>query len=156
MEQKFKIDPIKIDSSDCVVHVGQRIADGKIVELGKPHRFHEGEWVKIIPTITMKESLAITQVTSMADKQEGEMLKTFEQICESLANRVVDWDWTGIDGEDLPKPYINPVAFHELTNEELIWLITASLGESQADKKKELNISQITPSTSTQNSQAKE
>lgn len=156
MEQKFKIDPIKIDSSDCVVHVGQRIADGKIVELGKPHRFHEGEWVKIIPTITMKESLAITQVTSMADKQEGEMLKTFEQICESLANRVVDWDWTGIDGEDLPKPYKNPVAFHELTNEELIWLITASLGESQADKKKELNISQITPSTSTQNSQAKE
>ena len=156
MEQKFKIDPIKIDSSDCVVHVGQRIADGKIVELGKPHRFHEGEWVKIIPTITMKESLAITQVTSMADKQEGEMLKTFEQICESLANRVVDWDWTGIDGEDLPKPYKNPVAFHELTNEELIWLITASLGESQADKKKELNIWQITPSTSTQNSQAKE
>ena len=156
MEQKFKIDPIKIDSSDCVVHVGQRIADGKIVELGKPHRFHEGEWVKIIPTITMKESLAITQVTSMADKQEGDMLKTFEQICESLANRVVDWDWTGIDGEDLPKPYKNPVAFHELTNEELIWLITASLGESQADKKKELNISQITPSTSTQNSQAKE
>ena len=156
MEQKFKIDPIKIDSSDCVVHVGQRIADGKIVELGKPHRFHEGEWVKIIPTITMKESLAITQVTSMADKQEGEMLKTFEQICESLANRVVDWDWTGIDGEDLPKPYKNPVAFHELTNEELIWLITASLGESQADKKKELNISQTTHSKSTQNSQAKE
>lgn len=145
MEQKFKIDPIKIDSSDCVVHIGQRIADGKIVELGKPHRFHEGEWVKIIPTITMKESLAITQVTSMADKQEGEMLKTFEKICESLANRVVDWDWTGIDGEDLPKPYKNPVAFHELTNEELIWLITASLGESQADKKKELNISQTTP-----------
>ena len=156
MDQKFKIDPIKIDSSDCVVHVGQRIADGKIVELGKPHRFHEGEWVKIIPTITMKESLAITQVTSMADKQEGEMLKTFEQICESLANRVVDWDWTGIDGEDLPKPYKNPVAFHELTNEEFIWLITASLGESLADKKKELNISQTTHSTSTQNSQAKE
>ena len=156
MEQKFKIDPIKIDSSDCVVHIGQRIADGKIVELGKPHRFHEGEWVKIIPTITMKESLAITQVTSMADKQEGEMLKTFEKICESLANRVVDWDWTGIDGEDLPKPYKNPVAFHELTNEELIWLITASLGESQADKKKELNISQTTPSTLTQNSQVKE
>ena len=156
MEQKFKIDPIKIDSSDCVVHIGQRIADGKIVELGKPHRFHEGEWVKIIPTITMKESLAITEVTSMADKQEGEMLKTFEQICKSLANRVVDWNWTGIDGEDLPKPYKNPVAFHELTNEELIWLITASLGESQADKKKELNISQTTPSTLTQNSQVKE
>ena len=52
-ETKFKIPPRKIDSSDCVVHVGQKIEDGKIVDEGDAFHIHEGEWVKIVPYVSM-------------------------------------------------------------------------------------------------------
>ena len=57
-ETKFKIPPRKLDSSDCVVHVGQVIKEGKIVDEGEEYRIHENEWVKIVPYVSMKESMA--------------------------------------------------------------------------------------------------
>ena len=70
MEKKFKIPPKKIDSSDCVVHIGQHIQDGKVVDKGEPFSIHENEWVKIIPVTTMGESLALMNITTI-DTETG-------------------------------------------------------------------------------------
>ena len=51
--------------------------------------------------------------------------------------RVVDWNWTGIDGEPMPKPYKNPKVFKDLQNEELIWLVSATVGETPSEQKNE-------------------
>lgn len=133
--KNFKIKPKEVDSSDCIIHIGQKIEDGKIVETGEPINLHENEWVKIFPIITIKESLALG--TFRNSVEEGELSVAMDSICESLAKRVVDWNWTGIDGEPLAKPYKNPEVFKELYNEEVLWLITATSGETKSDEKKE-------------------
>tara|TARA_R110000824_G_scaffold126285_5_gene285818 strand:+ start:2731 stop:3174 length:444 start_codon:yes stop_codon:yes gene_type:complete len=133
--KNFKIKPKEIDSSTCVIHIGQKIEDGKIVETGEPINLHENEWVKIFPIITIKESLALG--TFRNSVEEGELSVAMDSICESLAKRVVDWNWTGIDGEPLAKPYKNPEVFKDLYNEEVLWLITATSGETKSDEKKE-------------------
>ena len=52
--KNFKIKPKEIDSSDCIIHIGQKIEEGKIVEMGEPIKLHENEWVKGLPVITIK------------------------------------------------------------------------------------------------------
>jgi hypothetical protein len=135
--KKFKIPPKKIDSSDCVVHIGQRIQEGKIVEEGESFAVHENEWVKIIPVTTMGESLALMNITSIDTETGANAQKSFDVLCESLSKRVVDWNWTGIDNELMPKPYKNPQVFKDLQNEELIWLVSASVGETPGEQKNE-------------------
>ena len=137
MEKKFKIPPKKIDSSDCVVHFGQHIQDGKVVDKGEPFAIHENEWVKIIPVTTMGESLALMNITAIDTETGANAQESFGVLCDSLSKRVVDWNWTGIDGELMPKPYKNPKVFKDLQNEELIWLVSATVGETPSEQKNE-------------------
>jgi len=143
--KNFKIKPKEVDSSDCIIHIGQKIEEGKIVEMGEPVKLHENEWVKVLPIITIKESLALGTFRNSAE--EGELSVAMDSICESLAKRVVDWNWTGIDGDPLAKPYKNSEVFKELYNEELLWLITATMGETESEQKKELSPLQNTSLT---------
>jgi hypothetical protein len=143
--KKFKIPPQKIDSSDCVVHIGQRIEDGEIVDQGEPHKVHVGEWIKVIPIMSMKESISLIGISQMTDdivKAE----RSLTEMCISLSKRVVDWNWTGLDSEPLDKPYQNPEVFENLNNEEIIWLVNASLGETPSEQKNELKDSLNIPS----------
>ena len=135
---KFKIPTSKIDSSDCVVHTGQHIADGEIKDMGTPHKIHVGEWIKVIPIMTMKESIAMMGITQMGE-DFAKAEKSLNQLCDALAKRIIDWNWTGFDNEPLPKPYKNSEVFKELHNEELVWLVSASLGETLSEQKNELN-----------------
>tara|TARA_R110002020_G_scaffold138674_9_gene309170 strand:+ start:648 stop:1124 length:477 start_codon:yes stop_codon:yes gene_type:complete len=134
--KKFKIPPKKIDSSDCVVHIGQRISDGAVIEKGDPYKIHEEEWVKVIPIVTMGESIALMNVSNLSADGEGAN-ESFETICSALANKIVDWNWTDISGEELPKPYKNPSVFKELNTEELVYLVTISTGETPSEQKNE-------------------
>ena len=141
----FKIKPKEVDSSDCIIHIGQVIEGEEFVEQGEPVKLHENEWVKVLPVITIKESLALGTFRNSA--KENELSVAMDSICESLAKRVVDWNWTGIDGEPLAKPYKNPEVFKDLYNEEVLWLITATMGETKGEEKNELSPLQDTSLT---------
>ena len=144
-KKKFKIPPKKIDSSDCVVHVGQHIQDGKVVNKGEPYKVHEGEYIEIIPIVTMGESIALLNVANLTD-DSTDANKSFEAICLSLSNKIVDWNWTDITGELLDKPYKNPEVFKNLNTEELMYLVTISTGETSSEQKNESKDSLNTPS----------
>ena len=149
-KKKFKIPPKKIDSSDCVVHVGQHIQDGKVVNKGEPYKVHEGEYIEIIPIITMGESIALLNVANLTDDSKNAD-KSFEAICVSLSNKIVDWNWTDMTGELLDKPYKNPEVFKNLNTEELMYLVTVSTGETPSEQKNESNDSLNTPLAEVQN-----
>ena len=145
MAKNFKIPTNKIDSSDCIVHIGQVIKDGEIVDAGKPYTIHENEWVQLLPVMTMKESFALMKIANMDDTSSNAD-DSLNEVCQALSNRIVDWNWTGIDGELLPKPHKNPEVFKNLLNEELIYLITASMGETKTQAKNDLGLSPNTHS----------
>jgi len=140
MEKKFKIPLKKIDSSDCVIHVNQKIQDGKITEIGEPVKIHENEWIQVLPILSIKESLALGLFKQSTD--EIELTQAMDRMCDSLSKRIVNWNWTDMDSSPLPKPHKNPDVFKELTNEELIYLLTATLGETPGEQKNELSPSQ--------------
>ena len=52
--KNFKIKPKEVDSSDCIIHIGQVIEGEEIVEQGEPVKLHENEWVMVLPVITIK------------------------------------------------------------------------------------------------------
>lgn len=153
-KRKFKIKPKKLDSSDCVVHVGQVIENEKITDQGEAYYIHQNEWVTILPVVSMKESFALMSIANIENAPDAE--GSLSKVCEALSERVMDWNWTDNSGEPLPKPYKNPDVFQDLLNEELIWLITSSLGESPSERKNGLEPSQITQSAEAQSSQQKE
>ena len=139
---KFKIPTLKIDSSDCVIHVGQVIKDGEITKTGEPHKIHENEWVEVLPVLTIEETLALGIFRT--SRVETELGKAMESICKSLSKRIVNWNWTDIKGEELESPYDNPQVFKKLLNEELLWLLTATITETKEEEKKESRLSQTT------------
>ena len=146
-ETKFKIPPRKLDSSDCVVHVGQVIKEGKIVDEGEKYRIHENEWVKIVPYVSMKESMALVNIANLDVESGGDSLSSLSEMCTALAERVVDWNWTDNLSQPLPKPYKNKEVFMNLQNEELIWLISVSMGETPSEKKTDILDSQNSSTT---------
>ena len=150
-ETKFKIPPRKIDSSDCVVHVGQKIEDGKIVDEGDAFHIHEGEWVKIVPYVSMKESMALVNIANLSTDSGTDSLKSLQDMCSALSERVFDWSWTDNIGQPMPKPYKNPEILMNLQNEELIWLVSVSMGETPTEKKTDMN--NLQSSSLTQQSQ---
>ena len=150
-ETKFKIPPRKIDSSDCVVHVGQKIEDGKIVDEGDAFHIHEGEWVKIVPYVSMKESMALVNIANLSTDSGTDSLKSLQDMCSALSERVFDWKWTDNIGQPMPKPYKNPEVLMNLQNEELIWLVSVSMGETPTEKKTDMN--NLQSSSLTQQSQ---
>ena len=152
-KRKFKIKPKKLDSSDCVVHVGQVIENDQIVDQGEAYNIHQDERVEILPVVTMKESFALMSISNLDDTPDAE--GSLKKVCDALSERVMDWNWTDNNGEPLPKPYKNPDVFQNLLNEELIWLITSSLGETPSERKNDLEPSQNTQSVVAQSNQQK-
>tara|TARA_R110002020_G_scaffold86938_2_gene214572 strand:- start:2016 stop:2477 length:462 start_codon:yes stop_codon:yes gene_type:complete len=150
-ETKFKIPPRKIDSSDCIVHVGQKVEEGKIVDEGDAFKIHEGEWVKIVPYISMKESMALVNIANLSTDSGTDSLKSLQEMCSALSERIFDWNWTDNIGQPMPKPYKNPEVLMNLQNEELIWLVSVSMGETPTEKKTDMN--NLQSSSLTQQSQ---
>jgi len=147
-ETKYKIPPKHLDSSDCVVHVGQTIKDGKIVDEGTAYNIHEGEWVKILPFVSMKESMALVNIANLDIENSGsDSMQNLREMCVALSKRVVDWNWTDNTGQPLDNPHNNADVFMGLQNEELIWLMTVSMGETPTEKKTDSLGSQNTSMT---------
>ena len=103
----------------------------------------------------MKESFALMKIANMDDTASN-VDNSLNEVCQALAKRVVDWNWTGLDGKELPKPYQNVEVFKDLVNEELIWLITATTGETPSEQKKDLSPLPNTLSEEGQSNQLKQ
>ena len=131
----MKIPPKRIPSDDCLVYVGRKIEGDKIMEQGIAYAVHKDEWVEILPISTVGEAIAISSMLGLGIKQTTEIAKKLEQLCDGLAKRVTDWNWTGMDGKKLPKPYNRPDVIKSLTEDEIVWLTTASQGETPGQRK---------------------
>jgi len=84
---------------------------------------HEGEWVEF------RRKIAPADIKVMADFSTSdapglrETVQNFDLICKLLARVVIDWNWTGPDGEAYAKPHNDPKAFEELSDDELGYLM---------------------------------
>ena len=96
-EPKWKIPPQRIESDDCTVYVGREIEDGEITDEGTPYKVHEGEYVELFPVRSLKELMALTDIGN----NTAGSLRT---LCIELSQRIMEWDWTGMDGKPLPQP----------------------------------------------------
>ena len=128
-EPKWKIPPQRIESDDCTVYVGREIEDGEITDEGTPYKVHEGEYVELFPVRSLRELMALTDIGN----NTAGSLRT---LCIELSQRIMEWDWTGMDGKPLPQPYNAPDVLERLTDDELMWLMQAVKGKETTATRK--------------------
>lgn len=139
----WKIPPRRVDSSDCVVYVGRVVKDGKITEPGTPYRIHEGEWVEVLPILTMRDYLTVGGLLNMDSTASPTDLmarlgKVLDDVCQQLSRRLTAWNWTDMDRSALPQPHANPEVLKSLADDELAWLLLAARGETPGERKNAL------------------
>ena len=137
MKPKSKLPTIQIPSDDCIVSIGQVVEDGEIKDEGTPYYVHEGEWIEVIPVMTVREVLQLSKLQAgmSGDNNIGDNLG---MLCVELSKRIMAWNWTDMMGEPLAQPYKNPEVLEEVTSEELLWLVSAtSQTETPAARKKD-------------------
>jgi hypothetical protein len=129
---KWKIPPTRIKSDDCMVYVGRVIEDGEIKNQGTGYKVHEDEWVEMLPCTTLGEIMALSELGGMA----GSGPASLRALCLHLSQRIIGWNWTGLDTEALPQPYKSPEVLEQITDDELMWLMSAAQGkETEGDRK---------------------
>ncbi len=129
-----KIPSKRVPSDDCLVRVGRKIEGEKIEEEGIAYNVHEGEWIEVIPVGSLRQYFALSRLaTAGGDAQKLEA--SLDEICEQVAERVTGWNWTDMGGNPLPQPYKSPDAIKALTEDELLYLITAVQGETPGQRK---------------------
>ena len=135
---KWKIPPDRIKSDDCTVKIGRVIVDGEITEAGTEWPVHTGEWVEVLPTRSLAEVMALDTMARMAGTEvdTAEASNTMKALCLELSERVVAWNWTGMDGVALPQPYRAPEVLEHLTDDEVIWLLSAVRGNETSAARK--------------------
>ena len=132
---KPKIPAIRVKSDDCAISVGQVVEDGEVVDQGTPHYIHKGEWVEILPVITVKEVMQISKLQNAGDNASG-LGENLSLLCKELSRRVIKWNWTDLMGEPIDQPYDRPDILEGLSSEELMWLMGAASGGESADARK--------------------
>ena len=132
---KPKIPAQKVLSDDCSISIGQVVEDGEIVQQGTPHFVHKGEWVEILPVMTVKEVMQISRLQN-AGTDGSQLGENLTHLCKELARRVISWNWTDLMGEPMEQPYKRPDVLEGLSSEELMWLMGATGGGEAADARK--------------------
>ena len=128
-----KIPSRRVPSDDCLVHVGRRVEDGQIVDEGEAYNVHEGEWVEVVPVVTMRQYIEINHLSKSLTAQDIDgMERSMDALCKAIAQRVVAWNWTDNEGVALPPPTEGVI--RELTEDELVYLITAIQGETAGQR----------------------
>lgn len=115
--------------------------DLTVEEDEKTYYPHAGEWVKLIRCKSsrlylfgLKQATRDHQPGEKIDKGEMEELQAdYKEVCQLLAKYVVDWNWTGPDGNLLPKPGYESIL--DLGMEETLWLLQAVQGGRATEKK---------------------
>ena len=132
---KPKIPAMRISSDDCAISIGQVIEDGEIINAGTPYYVHEGEWVEIIPVITVKEVMQLSNLQKASDDPQA-LGTNLTMLCRELARRVISWNWTDLMGYAIEQPYNRPDILEGLSSEELLWLVNATTSQESPDERK--------------------
>jgi hypothetical protein len=132
---KPKIPAVRVDSDGCAINVGQVVTDGVITEEGTPHYVHKGEWVEILPIMTVREVMQISRLQNSAG-DTTELGENLTALCRELSRRVIAWNWTDLMGDTMEQPYKHPEVLEGLSSEELMWLMSAANGSESADARK--------------------
>ncbi len=132
-----KLKPRRIPSDDFVFTIG-----------GEGYKLHEGEWVEVLPGLSVADLRLIQGVNALQDKLAASIGDTDEgvqtvvamdesasQAIKLLQRRVVGWNWTDDQGEPLPSPVDNPKVFEELQLGELFYLVGLLVGEGPEERK---------------------
>jgi hypothetical protein len=128
-----KIPPRRIPSDECVVRVGAVYENDQLVHPGEPYPVHEGEWVEILPIMTVMEVMALTRLRKGVES-DTDFDQAFGDLCKELSLRVVKWNWTDMMNEPMPQPFQRPDVIARLTTDELLWL-TNSMYEPTENRK---------------------
>ena len=131
---KPKLPVVRIPSDDCMVYVGRKVEEGKVTREGTPYAVHKGEWVEVMPVVSMEQYLALSALASLTAVEHEKIGLAFESLCKELASRIITWNWTDMMGEPLPSPYGRPEVLRALSNDEWMWLVLAVQGETPAQR----------------------
>ncbi len=101
---------------------------------------HADEWVEVRPgmavsSIRVQSAMARLQEEMQAvkgdDGAESQILRQldeqFTMACDSVAKRVVAWNWTDMEGVPLPSPRNAPDVIADLSAEEVSYLLTLGM-----------------------------
>lgn len=130
----MKIPSKRLASDDCLVHVGRKIADGKIINAGTPYAVHLGEWIEVMPVASIGQLLALVQLQAEMN-DPARAVHAFEELCRQVANKILAWNWTGLDDMPLAQPHNNVEVIKSLSDDELAWLVRAIGGETPGERK---------------------
>ena len=132
---KPKIPATKVRSDECSINIGQVVEDGEITNPGTPYFVHQGEWVEILPVITVAEVMNISRLQNAASDTTS-LDQNLSDLCKELSKRVIAWNWTDLMGEKMEQPYNRPDVLERLASEELMWLMSAASSQESADERK--------------------
>ena len=144
---QFKVKPKRFPSDDCLLYPDRTISeDGNVVENGEGVPIHVGEWVEIVTVQSMRELISLGRIAEQVtgDTIDPEQVaarltaagSSFNELCVALSERVTAWSWTDNEGVPLPQPYRQPEVLANLSNDELMYLVQASRGETPDARKK--------------------
>ena len=132
---KPKIPTTKVNSDECFISVGQVVEDNEIKDAGTPHFVHKGEWVEVLPVMTVKEVMQLSRLQTGADDPRA-LGDNLTSLCQELSRRLISWNWTDLMGEPMEQPYNRPDILEALSSDELMWLVSATGGGETADERK--------------------
>ena len=122
---KLKIPAVRVASDDCTINIGQVMEDGEITVPGTPYHVHVGEWVEVMPVITVKEVMQLSRL-QRGGTESGALGESLGQLCQELSKRLLAWNWTDLMGEKMEQPYNRPDILENLSADELLWLVNAT------------------------------
>ena len=136
---KPKIPTVRIKSDECTISLGQVIEDGDVIDPGVAHYVHKGEWVELMPVMTVREVMQLAKLQQGMTSDNSSLGDSLSNLCAELSKRLIKWNWTDLMGEKLPQPYNRPDILEALSSDELLWLVNAtSQAETEAERKKDL------------------
>ena len=132
---------------------------------------HEGEWVEVVSgnmSMGELETLLVMENHTRDIMQQAEaeaaalaagltappddpaaLNKAYSDLCDQLALRVKNWNWTSPAGFPLPKPDGTPDPLKRLSPGELVYVRFVCMGEAPAERKNDGGDTPITSSDTT-------
>lgn len=134
--KKSKIPVRRVPSDDCELTVG-----------GVDYYPHQGEWIEVVPRMTVGEIRLFRSLNALKPKLEaleGDegadeaqialMDDSFTEVLDVLRSRVLAWNWTDDAGDPYPQPREDPDVFERLSIQEMYYL-TAAMQGGEPDSK---------------------
>ena len=127
MKKTNKLPARRITSDDCAIYIDREVDVDKkeIINKGTPYYVHKGEWLDILPLVSVRQFIAWNKLTQAFSGDINVMEAGLNELCIQLSNRIIQWNWTDNEGYALPQPYKNPEVLKELSDDEILWLASA-------------------------------